>query len=92
MSDRVADDIDRSILALTAARGPLSSISPSEVAIALQPDGKWQSLLSKVRSRAVALMLDGKIEILRKGKPVEDPEDVRGVIRLRIVQPSPRDL
>ena len=83
MSDRVADDIDRSILALTAARGPLSSISPSEVAIALQPDGKWQSLLSKVRSRAVALMLDGKIEILRKGKPVEDPEDVRGVIRLR---------
>jgi Protein of unknown function (DUF3253) len=83
VSDRVADDIDRSILELTAARGPRSSISPSEVAIALQPDGKWQSLLTKVRSRAVALMLEGKIEILRKGKPVEDPEDVRGVIRLR---------
>ena len=83
MSDRVADEIDKLILELTAARGPRSSISPSEVAIAQQPDGKWQSLLGKVRVRAIALMLDGKIEILRKGKPVEDPEDVRGVIRLR---------
>jgi hypothetical protein len=83
VSDRVADEIDKLILELTAARGPRSSISPSEVAIAQQPDGKWQSLLGKVRVRAIALMLDGKIEILRKGKPVEDPEDVRGVIRLR---------
>ncbi len=84
MSDRVADEIDRSILDLTAACGPRSSISPSEVAIAVMPEGKWQSLLTKVRARAVALMLEGKIEILRKGKPVEDIEDVRGVIRLRV--------
>ncbi len=83
MSGPSPDDIDRTLLELTAAAGARSSISPSEVAIALLAHGKWQALLPKIRERAVALMLEGRVEVLRKGKPVADPEDVRGVIRLR---------
>jgi hypothetical protein len=78
--------IEASILELTAARGPDKSICPSEVARALHPgpqaDG-WQSLLTPVRKAAIRLADAGRIDILRKGRPVP-PSDVRGVIRLRI--------
>ena len=79
------DPIETSILALTAARGPEKSICPSEVARALQPgpqqDG-WQRLMTPVREAAIRLAKAGRIDILRKGRPVPI-EAVRGVIRLR---------
>lgn len=68
------------ILRLTAAAGPGASISPADVAQALAPE--WRPLLGAVRREAVKLMQAGRIEVLRKGKPVE-PAAVRGVIRLR---------
>lgn len=78
--------IEETIMALVAARGAGKSICPSEVARALRPgpqqDG-WQSLLTPVRQAAIRLSTAGHIEILRKGRPVP-PEEVRGVIRLRI--------
>ncbi len=74
-------DIEPTILALTAARGPDKSICPSEVARALQPEG-WQSLMTPVRQAAIRLAGAGRIDILRKGRPVP-PAEVRGVIRLR---------
>jgi hypothetical protein len=85
VSDAGGDDpITATILRLTQAAGAGKSISPSEVAMALEPvDGEWQKLLPRVRVRAVALALAGQIEILRKGKPVPDPEEAKGVIRLR---------
>ncbi|MFH5926793.1 DUF3253 domain-containing protein [Roseomonas xinghualingensis] len=64
-----------------ASHEPGKSICPSEVARALLPE-KWQPLMTPVRQAAVALMREGQIEVLRKGKPVE-PAEVRGVIRLR---------
>ncbi|MBM3524589.1 MAG: DUF3253 domain-containing protein [Alphaproteobacteria bacterium] len=76
--------VDSKILALCAARGPGSSICPSDVAKALTPEGKmWQPLLARIRQRAVVLARAGAIEILRKGKPVADLDALRGVIRLR---------
>ncbi|MCQ8240664.1 DUF3253 domain-containing protein [Rhizosaccharibacter radicis] len=69
------------ILRQTASRGPESSICPSEVARALSPDD-WRRLLDPVRRTAAALSREGRVEILRKGKPVP-PEAMRGVIRLR---------
>lgn len=72
--------IEAQILALTEARGPDKSICPSEVARALEPE--WQRLMTPVRQAAARLALAGRIEILRKGKPV-DPADFKGVIRLR---------
>jgi hypothetical protein len=74
--------IDAAILNQTALRGVESSICPSEVARALAPD--WRPLLGAVRARAIVLAQAGRIEILRKGKPVQG-DAVRGVIRLRAV-------
>lgn len=72
------------ILAQTAARGADKSICPSEVARALAGgEAGWQALMVPVRAAAIALQREGRIEILRKGKPVA-PEEVRGVIRLRV--------
>lgn len=76
------DIIQASILELTTARGPAKSICPSEVARLLEP-GRWQSLMTAVRQAAIALANAGRIDILRKGRPVP-PAEVRGVIRLRI--------
>lgn len=76
--------IREEILRQTAARGSGRSICPSEVARALAggDQGPWRPLMEPVRRAAVGLVRDGRIEILRKGKPVP-PEAVRGVIRLR---------
>ncbi len=75
------DALDAAILAVvTAGR----SVSPSDVAVALAGPGKaWQGLLPKIRARALVLMGEGKIEILRKGKPIADAAEMRGVVRLR---------
>ncbi len=80
-------DIEATILALTAQRGPAKSICPSEVARALRPD--WQSLLTEVRRVACRLAAAGQIDILRKGQVVA-PAGVKGVIRLRLAQPAPQ--
>ena len=79
-----ADAIAAEILRLTAACGGRRSICPSEVARALAggEEGPWRPLMGPVRQAALALQREGRIEILRKGKPVP-PEAVRGVIRLR---------
>ncbi len=86
-ADPVAD-IEATILALTAQRGPAKSICPSEVARALRPD--WQPLLGEVRRAACRLAAAGRIDILRKGQVVA-PAGVKGVIRLRAAQPSQGD-
>jgi hypothetical protein len=73
--------IEAEILRQAEARGAGKSLCPSEVARALAPEG-WRALLAPVRQAALRLAAEGRIEILRKGKPVP-PEAVRGVIRLR---------
>jgi hypothetical protein len=80
------DDARDVILRLTAARGAGKSICPSEVARALAAD--WRPLMAGVRAAAIELARAGRVQILRKGKPVADLADVRGVIRLRIVAPE----
>ena len=79
-----ADAIRDEILRQTAARGPGRSICPSEVARALAggEDGPWRPFMGPVWRAAVELARAGRIEILRKGKPVP-PEAMRGVVRLR---------
>ena len=79
------DRVDSAILDLCARRGRTRSICPSEAARLLVPEGEdWRPLMARVRRRALALALAGRIEILRKGRPVDDLDQVRGVIRLRI--------
>jgi hypothetical protein len=83
MSDREA--IAAAILRQAAGRGAEKSICPSEVARALAPEEEaWRRLMGPVREAAIALARQGRIEVLRKGKPVDPGQEVRGVIRLRI--------
>ena len=78
-----AEEIEARILALVQERGPGRTIAPDDVARALsgsRPD-QWAPLMQPIRRAAVRLMKEGRIVILRKGKPV-DPDDFRGVYRL----------
>jgi hypothetical protein len=77
--------VEDTILELLRARGSERTIGPMDVARTLggdHPDG-WGPLMPEVRRAAVRLMKQGRLVILRKGRPV-DPEDFRGVYRLAL--------
>jgi hypothetical protein len=83
-----AEAIAAEILRQTDAVGPRGSVSPDDVARALAERAgapeEWRRLLGPVRGVALRLAAAGRIEILRKGRPVAGPARARGVIRLRI--------
>ena len=70
------------VLKLCATRAPDGSICPSEVARALWPQD-WRGQMPAVRSVAQELARSGRIEITRRGTPV-DPKTLRGAVRLRL--------
>ena len=77
------EDIETTILSLVEAQEPGKTIGPSDVARAIggpHPYG-WSPLMQPVRRVAVRLMKEGRLVILRKGRPV-DPDDFRGVYRI----------
>ena len=78
------DRIETTLLLMLGERGAGKTVCPSEVARALggsQPD-EWRLLMAPIRRIAVRLTTEGKIAILRKGQPVADPTDFRGIYRL----------
>jgi hypothetical protein len=77
-----APDAEAAILTLVRARGSAASICPTEAARLLAED--WRGQLGAVRAAALRLMARGELEILRKGRPVREAGEVRGVIRLRL--------
>ena len=80
-----AEEITAVLLRLLAEAGPDKSISPADAARAIggpHPDG-WGPLMQPIRRAAVSLAEDGRLVILRKGKPV-DPQDFKGVYRLTL--------
>ena len=73
------------MLALAQERGPGKTLGPTDIARALggdHPDG-WGPLMQPIRRVAVRLMKEGRIVIVRKGRPV-DPEDFLGVYRIAL--------
>lgn len=77
-------EIEAVLLRLLAGRGAERTLCPSEVARALggpRPDG-WGPLMGPVRRVAVRLAKEGRVVILRKGRPVADPDAFRGIYRL----------
>lgn len=80
MDATLTERIEAEIVRQAGACAPGRSVCPTDIARALQPD--WHAVLGQVRRAAVELARAGRIEILRKGKPVP-PEGVKGVIRLR---------
>lgn len=82
---RVSDDeVDETILALCRAAGLEGRVRPEDVAMTILPD-HWQTLTGCIRLASRQLAHQGKIEILRKGEPV-DPDNFKGVYRLRITE------
>jgi hypothetical protein len=71
---------------LNAKVAPGKSVSPEEVARAVDPEG-WRRLLGHVRAVARGLARQGKLVILRHNKPA-DPGDFKGVYRLRLPMPD----
>jgi hypothetical protein len=77
-----ASAIEAELLRLIGER-PDKPVDPQEAARALggsHPD-QWGPLMQPIRRVAVALAEQGRLVILRKGKPV-DPRDFKGVYRL----------
>jgi hypothetical protein len=75
--------IETILLRMVAERGLGKSVDPTEAARALGGDhpDQWGPLMQPIRRAAVALAEQGRLVILRKGKPV-DPRDFKGVYRL----------
>ena len=74
--------IETAIFALLEPLPEGKSIDPSQVARSLDAEG-WRRILPQVKSTAVGLARDGRLLILRHGKPV-DPNGFKGVYRLRL--------
>lgn len=77
---------EQTILDVLTARGEHKSVCPTEAARALAgnpSDESWRHFLAPIKLAAQRLAREGKIEILRKGKPI-NPELLHGVIRLRL--------
>lgn len=83
----MSSQVEETLLALLSqVRMPEStnaSISPNDVAKALDATN-WQRQLPKVRAVILDLVRQGRIEVLRKGKPVEF-EGIKGIYRIRLV-------
>jgi hypothetical protein len=78
----MAASVETTIFDLLAGLAPGKSVSPEEVARAVDPDG-WRRQLGHVRNTAVGLARQGKLVITRHGKPT-DPNKFKGVYRLRL--------
>jgi len=74
------ETVENAILSLVERRGAGKSICPTDAARALDAEN-WRARLNAVRNGAIRLALAGKVDILRKGKPV-DPTDFKGVYRI----------
>ena len=74
--------IEATIFLLLAQKEAGKSISPEEVAKAIDSEG-WRRLLGQVRSTAVGLARQERLVITRHGKPA-DPDTFKGVYRLRL--------
>ena len=74
--------IEATIFSLLAEKEPGKSVSPEEVARAVDTEG-WRRLLGQVRATAVGLARQERLVITRHGKPA-DPDTFKGVYRLRL--------
>jgi hypothetical protein len=73
------------MLALATERGPGRAVDPMEVAVAVagKDEKIWRRLMKPIRDEARRLASDGRIVVLRKGKPA-DPATLRGLWRFRL--------
>jgi hypothetical protein len=80
--------VEAAILELLGRLPPGKTISPEDVARAVDSEG-WRRQLGHVRATAVGLARQGRIVITRHGKPA-DPDTFKGVWRMRLPDASPQ--
>jgi uncharacterized protein DUF3253 len=78
----MTDAVESAIFDLLAKVPAGKTVSPEEVARAVEPDG-WRRMLGRVRGTAIGLARAGRLVITRHGKPA-DPDDFKGVWRMRL--------
>ena len=86
------DPLALAILALLAGLPPGKSISPEEAARAFaegrarpgDPPDLWRRYLRAAREQAMHLARQGRLVILRKGKPADPSHRIKGLIRLAL--------
>jgi len=78
----MADPVEDAIFDLLAKVPAGKSVSPEDVARAVDPEG-WRRMLPRVRAIAVGLARAERLVILRHNKPA-DAGDFRGVWRMRL--------
>ena len=78
----MSEPVETAIFDLLARLPVGKSVSPEEVARAVDPKG-WRRLLGHVRATAVGLARQGRLVITRHNKPA-DPDSFKGVYRLRL--------
>ena len=77
----MSSPIEDAIFAALAEVETGKSVAPEAVARVVDAEN-WRRILPQVRATAVGLARQGRLEILRHGKPV-DPDGFKGVYRLR---------
>ena len=78
----MSEAVETAIFDLLAKVAPGKSVSPEDVARAVDPEG-WRRALGHVRAVARGLARQDRLVILRHNKPA-DPDDFKGVYRLRL--------
>jgi hypothetical protein len=78
----MSEAVESAIFDLLAKAGPGKSVSPEQVARAVEPE-RWRRLMGHVRGTAIGLARAGRLVITRHGKPA-DPDDFKGVYRLKL--------
>jgi hypothetical protein len=79
-------EVEAAIFQLLGEAAPGKSVSPEDVAKAVDPAG-WRRELGKVRGVAKGLARAGRLVILRHNKPA-DPDTFKGVWRMRLPEPD----
>lgn len=85
------DPIVKAIIDTLKGLPPGKTASPMDIARQFgearakpsDPPESWRRYMNAVKQQMVHLARAGRIEILRKGEPV-DPNDFKGVVRLRM--------
>ncbi len=86
------DPLAAAILAVLAEQPPGRSVTPDAVARAFaatrakptDPPDLWRRYLQAVREQALHLARDGRLVILRKGRPADPSHRIKGLIRLAL--------
>ncbi len=82
----MSSQVEETLLELLSQLRDNDSLSPNQVAKVLNAEN-WQRELPKVRNAALGLARNGRIEYVRKGKPIS-PEGIKGIYRLRLAKPE----